>query len=99
MGNWQAKRITIDQLAGMVENGFAEMRDEFSGLRAETRAEFAAVNKRIDNLSYKVDRLDQKLDHHRKETKESFDTWLRVVGGLAHTLDDHEERIKELEGE
>ena len=50
-------------------------------------------------MSYKVDQLDAKLDQHRQETKDGFDTMRRVMGGMSHTLADHEERIKALEGE
>jgi hypothetical protein len=97
-------KITIDELARMVQGGFADMNDRFSELRGETKAEFAAVNKRIDGvekgltgLSYKVDQLDQKLEQHRQETKDGFTALRGVMGGMSHTLADHEERIKTLE--
>jgi predicted RNase H-like nuclease (RuvC/YqgF family) len=113
MENDPPKRITIDQLAGMMANGFAEMRDQFATLethigdvevklgnrieRLDTR--MGSVERGLENLSYKVDQLDAKLDEHRQETKDGFAGVHRLIGGLSHTLADHEERIKELEGE
>lgn len=99
--------MTIDDLAAMVAKGFTDIEEKIDtrvgGLRTETKADFAALNKRIDgvqqSLSYKVDQLDAKLDQHRQETKDGFAAVHRVVGGMSHTLTDHEERIKELEGE
>ena len=49
-------------------------------------------------LNQKIDRVDTKLDVHRQETKDGFAGLHRVVGGLSHTLADHEERLKALEG-
>ena len=46
-----------------------------------------------------ANQLNHKLDQHRQETKDGFDGFPRVVGGMAHTLADHQERIKALEGE
>jgi phage shock protein A len=105
----QPKRITIDQLAGMMANGFAEMRDQFASLEnhivdldthvGNLDARVVGVEKGLNGLSYKVDQLDAKLDEHRQETKDGFDAVHRVVGGMSHTLADHEERIEALEGE
>ena len=49
-------------------------------------------------LGYKVDQIDAKLDQHRQETKDGFAAVHRVIGGMSHTLADHEERMKTLEG-
>jgi hypothetical protein len=116
MENERPKRITIEQLAGMMANGFAEMRDQFATLEnhigdLDTRVgnldgrvvdlstRVLSVERGLQGLSYKVDQLDQKLDQHRQETKDGFDAMHRVIGGMSHTLTDHEERIKALEGE
>lgn len=104
------KRITIDQLAAMMANGFAEMRDQFATLEShigDVEIKLSnrigdvetGLNKRIDNLSYTVGQLDAKLDQHRQETKDGFVAVHRVIGGMSHSLADHEERIKALEGE
>jgi predicted nucleic acid-binding Zn-ribbon protein len=85
-----------------MDKGFQEMDERFEKVDERFVAidqRFTDVNKRIDNLSYKVDQLDAKLDTHRQETKDGFDAVHRVIGGMSHTLTDHEERIKELEGE
>ena len=113
MENEQPKRITIDQLAGMMANGFAEMRDQFATMENHIGAVEAGLTKRLDRvedrvtsverglqgLNHKVDQLDQKLDQHRQETKDGFAAVHRVIGGMSHTLTDHEERIKALERE
>jgi hypothetical protein len=100
------KRITIDQLAGMMANGFAEMRDQFATLENHLGNVEAGLNQRVDSverglkgLSYKVDQLDQKLHQHRQETKDGFGGVHRVIGGMSHTVIDHEERLNALEGE
>ncbi len=89
----------IERLERMVENGFTEMRTQFTDLRNETKADFAAVNKRIDLLDQKIDRIDAKLDQHRQETKDGFAGVHRLIGGMSATLSDHEERLKALDGE
>jgi hypothetical protein len=75
--------------------GFAQTDERFAA--ADER--FTDVSKRIDNLSYKVDQLDDKLGAHRQETKDGFAALRGVMGGMSHSLTDHEERIKVLEGE
>ena len=109
MENEPEPKITIDQLAGMMANGFAEMHDRFEKIDSrfdaiDARLEgaehrFAGIDKRLDVLNQKIDRVDAKLDVHRQETKDGFAGPHRVVGGLSHTLADHEERLKALEGE
>jgi hypothetical protein len=106
MENEEQPKITIDELAGMMTNGFAEMRDQFAALENHIGDAEAGLNKRIDGverglngLAYKVDQLDAKVDQHRQETKADYAALRGVVGGMSHTLADHEERIKALEGE
>jgi hypothetical protein len=82
----------IEKLARMVESGFAEMRGEFADVRQEMRKGF-------NRLDEKIDRVQANLDQHRQETKDGFAAVHRVIGGLSATLTDHEERIRELEGE
>jgi hypothetical protein len=77
-------------------NGFAEIEQKIETAVGGLRA---AVDRRIENLAYKVDQLDMKLDQHRQETKDGFAGVHRLIGGMSHTLTDHEERIKVLEGE
>jgi hypothetical protein len=72
---------------------------EFAGVRGEMAAGFAASSNSLDVLNKKVDRVDAKLDQHRQETKADHATLRGVVGSMSHTLTDHEERIKALEGE
>jgi hypothetical protein len=52
----------------------------------------------LKGVSYKVDQLDQKLGAHHQETTDGFDAVHRVIGGMSHSLSDHEERMKALEG-
>ena len=107
MENDQPKRITIDDLAAMVAKGFADVEVKIDAavgdLRTDMNGRLAAVetglSKRIDNLSYKVDQIDQKLDTHRQESKTDHAALRAVVGGMSRTLTDHEERIKALEGD
>ena len=109
MENEQEPKITIDQLAGMMANGFAEMHDRFEKVDArfdaiDVRLEgadhrFAGIDKRLDLLNQKIDRVDAKVEAHRQETKDGFAGLHRVVGGMSHTLADHEERLTALEGE
>lgn len=92
----------IDALARIVKDGFDRMDKGFEEMRAgfaSADSRFTTVNKRIDTLSYRVDQLDQKLDQHRQETKDGFAAVHRMIGGMSHTLADHEERLKALEGE
>jgi tetrahydromethanopterin S-methyltransferase subunit G len=96
----------IEKLARIVKDGFDRMGEQlqhidgrFDTLRGEMRDGFAAVNKRVDLLDQKIDRVDAKLDQHRQETKEGVAAIHRFIGGISTTLADHEERIKELEGE
>jgi hypothetical protein len=106
MENEEPKRITIDQLAGMMANGFAEMRDQFATLENHIGDVEAGLNKRIagverwlTGLNYKVDQLDAKVEKYHQETKTDFAALRAVMGGMSHTLTDHEERLRALEGE
>jgi archaellum component FlaC len=109
MENEQPKRITIEQLAGMMANGFAEMRDQFATLEnhigdldthvGALDTPMVGVEKGIKGVSYKVDQLDAKVETYHQENKDGFDSVRRVMGGMSHTLADHEERLKALEGE
>jgi archaellum component FlaC len=92
----------IEKLARLVKDGFDRMDERFGSVDeqlAKVDERFTTVNKRLDNLDYKVGQLDAKLDLHRQETKDGFAVVRAVMGGISHTLADHEERIKELEGE
>jgi uncharacterized coiled-coil DUF342 family protein len=99
----------IELLARLVKAGLDRMDKGFEEMHAgfvKTDERFATVDerftdvtKRIDNLSYKVDQLDAKLGAHRQETKDGFASFQAIIGSLSHTVVDHEERIKELEGE
>jgi phage shock protein A len=85
------------------------MRDQFATLEnhigdldthvGNLDARVVNVEKGLQGLSYKVDQLDMKLDQHRQETKDGFAALRGVMGGMSHTLTDHEERIKALQGE
>ncbi len=92
-------KITIDELARMMAEDFAETRDSFAEVRGEMKTGFAAVNKRFTVVGQRIDQLDAKLDQHRQETKDGFAGVHRLIGGISATLADHEERIKALEGE
>jgi septal ring factor EnvC (AmiA/AmiB activator) len=109
MENADQPKITIDELARMMANGFAEMRDQFATLEnhigdldthvGNLDARVVGVEKGLKGLSYKVDQLDMKLDQHRQETKDGFAGVHRFMGGISATLVDHEERLRTLEGE
>jgi hypothetical protein len=101
MENQEHPKITIDDLARMVENGFAEVREKIDAgvgsVREDMKAGFAAVDKRFAVMGQRIDQLDMKIDQHREETKADHAALRGVVGGMSHTLTDHEERIKALE--
>jgi len=106
MENERPKRITIDQLAGMMANGFADMRDQLATLENHVGDVEVRLGNRIDGverglqgLSYKVDQLDAKVEKYHQETKTDLAAIRGVMGGMSHTLADHEECIKALEGE
>jgi len=97
-----SEETEIEKLARLVKDGFDRMDERFQSVDerlAKVDERFTDVNKRIDSLTYKVGQLDQKLEAHRQETKDGFAGVHRLIGGISHTLADHEERIKELEGE
>ncbi|MEK7115154.1 MAG: hypothetical protein AAB847_02235 [Patescibacteria group bacterium] len=59
------KKTTIDDLAGMVQKGFLEIKDEMKsefvevhkeieGLRLEVEARFESIEKRLDRIEYKI---------------------------------------------
>jgi len=101
MENEEQAKMTLDELARMMANGFAEMRDQFATLEnhiGDLDTRVMGVEKGLNGLRYKVDQVDAKLDQHRQETKDGFAGVHRVIGGMSHTLADHEERMKNLEG-
>jgi len=98
----ETEETEIEKLARIVKDGFDRMDERFGSVDerlAKVDERFTDVNKRFDSLGYKVDQLDTKLEAHRQQTKDGFAAVRAVMGGISHTLTDHEERIKELEGE
>jgi predicted nucleic acid-binding Zn-ribbon protein len=94
----------IEKLARMIKSEFdsvrGEMRDGFADVQGkfiDVNIRFDAVDKQMAMLDQKIDHIDAKLDAHRGETKDSFATVHRAIGGLSATLVDHEERLKALE--
>src|ERR1700730_8499402 len=57
MENEQPKRITIDQLAGMMANGFAEMRDQFATLENH----IGDLDTHVGNLDARVSGVENGL--------------------------------------
>jgi len=74
-----------------------EIRDGFTDARIDGVEKL--LDRRIDLLDQKIDRADGKLGAHSEETKDGFAGIHRVIGRTSYTLVDHEERLKELEGE
>ncbi len=100
MENEEQAKMTLDELARMMASGFAEMRDQFATLEnhiGDLDTRVMGVEKGLNGLGYKVDQVDAKLDQHRQERKDGFAAVHRVIGGMSHTLADHEERMKGLE--
>ena len=100
--NGNPKETEIEAVARLVKAGFDRMDKGFEEMRAgfATTGEcFTSVNKRIDDLGYKVDQLDAKVEKYHQETKSDIASVRAVVGGMSHTLSDHEERHRALEGE
>jgi tetrahydromethanopterin S-methyltransferase subunit G len=90
----------IEQLARMVQTGFAEMHERFEKIDERfdgVDRRFAGIETRLEVLDQKIDRVDAKLDRHRQETKDGFAGVHRVLGGISATLADHDERIKAFE--
>jgi hypothetical protein len=50
-------------------------------------------------MQHKVDQLDAKVETYHQETKAAIAALRGVMGGMSHTLADHEERLRALEGE
>ena len=101
MENKRPKRITLDTLAGMMANSFAELRSDmtagFAALRNEMLDGFGTLEKRVlsverglKGVKYKVDQLELKIDQSRTETNARSDAMRAVVGF-------HERRISSLE--
>lgn len=102
MDNEEQPKITIDELARMMANGFAEMRDQFATLErhiGDVDGRVLGVERGVDVLKYKVDQVELKLDQHRHETTDGFAGVHRLIGGISATLTDQEERLRALEGE
>jgi len=71
--NQEEKEITMDDLAGIVQNGFLSMEEKFKKLdvyvkeiKANTENNKAEVNKKIDRvihneLVYRVEKLEKKF--------------------------------------
>lgn len=111
--NPQKEETDLHTLIRITTAGFERMDSEFQSIDdrftvidarfTEVDASFAAINRRIDNLgeslSYKIDQLDAKVENYHQETKTDLAALRGVVQGMSHTLTDHEERIKTLEGE
>lgn len=112
MANNEGSKITLNDLARMIAQGFAEVRDDIGGLdtkidnsigelRNEMNGRFAQTDKKIDSfgtsLNHKIDQLDVKVEQHHEETKTELISLRGVVSGVLHTATDHERRINILE--
>lgn len=95
-------KITIDERARMMANGFAEMRDQSATLErhiGDVDERVLNVERGVDGLEYKGDQVEFKVDEHRQETKDGFTGVHRLIGGISATLADHEDRLQALNGE
>ena len=103
MENEPAKQETeIEALARIVKDGFDRMDQRFDKVDARFEAvdrRFAGIDRSLDVLNQKIDRVDAKLEAHREETNDGFAALRPIIGSLSHTVVDHEERLKALEGE
>jgi hypothetical protein len=95
MENEGTTSISIDQLVAMIADAFADMREQFVALETHIGAVEATLNKHFDSLNFKIEHLNSMLEEHHRQTKTDH----AVVGSMSHTLGDHEERIKMLEGD
>jgi hypothetical protein len=51
------KKMTIDDLAGMVARGFSEVQDQF----VEVHNKFKQIDTRLDNIDDRLDSIDDRL--------------------------------------
>lgn len=65
------EEITLDDLAAMVQNGFAELRNEF---KSDLRSEISGLDKKIDGIGSDVSEikaeLNKKVDRYEHRSLE-----------------------------
>ncbi len=55
------KKVTLENLARMVANGFADVRSEMNERFNQVDKKFTAVDKRFDNIDERIDGIEERL--------------------------------------
>lgn len=105
------KKITINDLAGMMQGGFTEITGKMGKLAKKSEmdakfkgmdAQFAAVNLRLSEHDKRFDDLEEKIDENRNlmdsyvKAQEDFKEEFEVVKSKVGKIDKIEEAIDEL---
>lgn len=83
-------KITIDDLAGMIQNEFTNMRSDFKDGFDKLSSEINAVKNDVHSLTHRASNVENEL----KEVKDKLDA---DKFALSHITKDHEKRITVLE--
>ena len=84
------KSVTIDDLAGMVQRGFEDLRGDFS-------IKFAKAEERIDKIDERIGRMDERLKTLDQRLVAHIALSEREHEDFYETLTDHRSRINMLE--
>jgi len=60
------KKITTDELAGMVARGFDAVNKQFNSINSKMDEKFKAIDGRFDGVDERLDSLDVRLGHVEK---------------------------------
>ncbi|TSC68966.1 MAG: hypothetical protein G01um101466_248 [Parcubacteria group bacterium Gr01-1014_66] len=87
------KKITIEQLAGMVQKGFLEMKGEMKG-------EMKSLSGKVESLEQKVDNLEQKMEVEFAHVNARLDRIAEDISDLPEIREElhkHDRRITRVE--
>ncbi len=75
------------------------MRDGFAELRGQMKTGFDAATKRVDSETRTSIAWTPSWTNTARKPRTASPACTALIGGISGTLTDHEERLRELEGE
>lgn len=93
-------KITIDELAVMVSNGFEqierEFKAEFAAVRSELKSETSSIRADIRRLQEDMNEIKARLERLEKRTMEDDDALAKEVVVLRRRVDSLETELKKM---
>jgi len=85
------KKVTLNDLAGMVQRGFLANEKRFDKIDEQ----FNEIDERFDGVDGRFDGIDKRLDKLEKDVKELKEDFRKILAGLDKVAKHYDDYLKE----